>query len=180
MFVLGFAAALLMGFGCSSDNGGGSTGPALACVDGGAAPADAVAMSCAGATGGTTEQVNVVIGGTAAGTTTLRGVNFDVTYDPAKLTFTPEASYASPLFPNALVGVSLFDGVQGRIVVSIQQPGGLPDVAIPAGQNVTLSLSLARVSGATFASTPIAFENAEATGASSAINFGGTVSVSYQ
>ena len=180
LFVIAFATALLAGFGCSNGDSGSPTGPTLACVDGGAAPADGVGMACAGATAGTTEQVNVVLGGTTTGSTTLRGVNFDVTYDPTKLTFAPAASYASTLFPNALIGVTLYNGQEGRVVVSIQQPGALPAVVVPAGQNVMLSLAFARVTGATFSSTSIAFENTEATTASATITFASVLALSYQ
>ncbi len=182
LFWLGFAAALLTAFGCGGGGGGeGTPSHALACSDGGAAASDAVTMTCAGATNGTTEQVNVVIGGTAAGTTTLRGLNFDVTYDTAKLVFVPAASYASPLFsPNALVAVTLFNGQQGRVVVSIQAFGGSPAVTVGSGQHVVLSLSFRIAPGATFSAAPLPFENTEATTASAAISFGSSLSLSYQ
>jgi hypothetical protein len=179
LFVLGFAAALLTALGCSnSDNGGTTTNPALGCTDGGAVGADAVNTNCGGATDSVTEQVDVVMGGTAAGSTTLRGLNFDVTYDPAKLTFVPAANYASPLFPSALVAVSLSQA--GRVVASIQQTGGDLAVTVPAGSNVVLSLAFQRVSGATFGPTPLTFQNAEATSPSTAITFASGVALSYQ
>jgi len=181
LFLFGFAAALLTAFGCSSGDDGGTTPAALACSDGGAAAANAVNMSCGGATGGTTEQVDVVLGGPAAGSTTLRGFNFDVTYDPAKLEFVQAASYTSPLLsPNALVAVSLFNGQPGRVVVSIQEFGGFADVAVGAGQHNVLSLSFRRVTGATFGPTPLTLENAEATTASTAISFASGLALSYQ
>jgi hypothetical protein len=121
----------------------------------------------------------VTIVGPATGSTTLQGVNFDLTYDATKLQFVPAASYTSPLFPGALVGVTLFDGQPGRVVVSIQNTGGVA-VAVPAGQTLVLGLSFSAVAGATFAPTPVAFENAEATVASTAVTFGGALALSYQ
>jgi hypothetical protein len=50
-----------------------------------------------------------VIGGPGAGSTTLRGLNFDITYEPAILAFSPAGTYTSPLFPNALIVVDLFN-----------------------------------------------------------------------
>jgi hypothetical protein len=173
--LLGFAAALLTAFGCSS-----GTNPAqLACSDGGAA-ANAVTMTCGGATNSTTEQVDVVMGGPASGSTTLRGLNFDVTYVTSNLEFVPAASFTSPLFPGALVAVTLFNGQQGRVVVSIQQPGGLPDVAVGADPQVVLSLSFRSVAGVTFGSTALTFANAETTAASTAISFLSGLALSYQ
>jgi len=115
-------------------------------------------MNCVGAIDSTTEQVNVVMGGPSSGSTTLRGFNFDVTYDPSKLEFVQAASHTSPLFPpSALVLVRLSNGDQGRVVVSIQQVGGVPDVEVGAGQHIVLSLSLRRVAGATSDPTPLGF-----------------------
>jgi len=176
LILLGFAAALPMAFGCGSD----SNSAKLGCSDGGAAPANVVTLSCAGATDSTTEQVDVVLGGPASGSTTLRGLNFDVTYDPSKLAFVPAAADLSALFPNALVAVTLFNGQPGRVVVSIQEFGGLPDVAAGAGQNVVLSLSFRRAAGTTFGPTPLMLENAEATAASTAIGFVDGLALSYQ
>lgn len=175
LFLLGFAAALPTAFGCGS-----GTNPAQLACDGGGAAANAVTMTCGGATNSTTEQVNVVMGGPASGSTTLRGLNFDVTYVTSNLEFVPAASYTSPLFPNALVAVTLFNGQQGSVVVSIQQPGGLPDVAVGVDPQVVLSLSFRSVAGATFVSTPLTFANAEATAASTAISFLSGLALSYQ
>ena len=178
-FLLGFAAALLTAFGCSSGGDGGTTTPALACIDGGAAAANAVTMTCGGASDSTTEQVDVVMGGPAVGTTTLRGLNFDVTYVTSNLEFVPAASYTSPLFPGALVAVALSNGQPGRVVVSIQKVGGSV-VSVGAGQHDVLSLSFRRVTGATFGPTLLAFENAEATTASTAISFVIGLALAYQ
>ena len=180
LFLLGFAAALVAALGCSNTDDGGTPSPALACSDGGAAGVNAVNLSCGGATDSTTEQVNVVMGGPAAGSTALRGLNFDVTYDATKIDFVPAASNTSALFPNALVAVTLFNGLPGRVVVSIQQVGGDPDVSVAPGQHVVLSLSFRRAAGTTFGPRPLALENAEATGASTAIGFSSVLALSYQ
>ena len=179
LFLVGFAAALLTAFGCSS-SGGGTPSPALACSDGGAAAANAVTMSCGGATDSTTEQVDAVMGGPVSGSTTLRGLNFDVTYDSSKLDFVPAGTYTSPLFPNALIAVTLSNGQPGRVVVSIQRVGGDPDVTVTAGQHIVLSLSFRRAAGTTFGPTPLTFENAEATSASAAISFASGLALSYR
>ena len=179
LFWVGFSAALLTAFGCSnSDDGGGTTGPAFLCTDSGTVAQNSVNTDCAAAVDSVTEQVDVVIGGPAAGATTLRGLNFDVTYDPAKLTFVLAGTYTSPLFPNALVAVS--QPQAGQVVVAIQQTGGNPDVTVPAGPNVVLSLTFQRAAGATFGPTPLAFANTDATGASTAITFASSVALSYQ
>ena len=182
LFLLVFAGALASGFGCSggSDNsGGGTTTPALLCTDGGAAAANGVTLKCGGAVDSTTVQVGVVMGGPSGGPTTLRGLNFDVTYDPANLEFVPAANYTSPLFPNALILVTLENGVPGRLVVSIQQPGSSPNVVVSTGQFSVLTLTFARASGMSFASSPLAFENSEATNASAAVAFASSLALSY-
>ena len=176
LFLLGFAAALPLGLGCGGGGSdGGTSSPEIACTDGGAAAANAVALTCGGATNGTTEQVDVVLGGPAAGTTTLRGLNFDVMYDPAKLEYVPAVTDTSPLFsPNALVGVTRFNDQPGQLVVTIQEYGTVVNpVSVVTGQNIVLSLSFRRVAGATFGPTPLEFLNAEATAASPAISFPG-------
>jgi len=175
LFLSVFTAALLAAFGCSS----GTDSVVFLCSDGGQAAANAVNLSCAGATGGTTEQVDVVLGGVATASTTLSGLNFDLTYDPLKLEFVPAGSYTSPLFPGALIAVTLFDGQPGRVVVSIQNTEGAL-VTVGAGQQPALSLSFRRVSGIQFPPTPVALENAEATGASTTITFANGLSLSYQ
>jgi hypothetical protein len=149
----------------------------IACTDGGPAAADAVTMVCGGIVGTTTENVKIVMAGPAAGTTTVQGLNFDVTYDPAKLQFVPAASYASPLFPSALVVVALANGAQGRVVVSIQQTGGT-NLAVAPGQHDVLTLSLQRAAGASFTPIPVVFENSDATGAP-AVTFTGSLMLSY-
>jgi len=185
LFLLGFAAALVTAFGCSSGGDGGTiTAPALACSDGVAAAANAVAMMCGGGSAdGTIEQIDVVMGGPASGSTTLRGFNFDVTYDPSKLEFVSVGSATSDLFPpSALVVAALANGQPGQVVVSIQQLGSDLDVVVGTGQHIVLSLSFRRVTGATFAPTPLEFQNAEATAASPAIGFPGLsgLALSYQ
>jgi len=182
LFLLGFAAALITGISCSSgsdDSGGGTTSPTIACTDGGAPGANVVAMTCGGAASGTTEHVAVVIGGPASGTTTLRGLNFDVTYDPAELAFVAPVSFSSPLFPDALIAVTLANGLPGRLVVSVQQPGSALNVSVPAGHFTVLTLSFSHPSGTTLAPSPLAFENFEATGASAAVTFTSSLALSY-
>lgn len=183
LFLLGFAGTLAVAVGCSggSDNngGGGTTTPAIACTDGGAAAANGVTLKCGGAVTTETENVTVVMGGPSAGTTTLRGLNFDVTYDPANLDFVQAGAYTSPLFPNALIAVTLENGVAGRIVVSIQQPGSSPNVLVPGGQFAVLTLTFARAAGMSFTPTPLAFDNFEATGASTAVSFSSGLALSY-
>jgi len=185
LFLFGFAAALLTAFGCSNggDSGAPAPGPALQCGDASPAAANAVTLKCGGSTDGMTEQVNVVMGGPASLTTTLRGFNFDVIYDPSKLEFVSATSDTSDLFPStALFSAALFSGQPGQLVVSIQQVGGVPDVVVDAGQHVALSLSFRRVAGATFAPTPLDFDpaSAEATDASAAISFASGLTLAYQ
>jgi hypothetical protein len=181
-FALGFSLALLAGVGCggSSSSSGGSSTPALACTDAGSAAADGVTLLCGGALDTQTEQVNVTMGGPSSGSTTLRGLNFDITYNPADVTFVPSGTYASPLFPGALVVVSLFNGQPGRVVASIQLTAGMPDVAVSTGQHLVLALSFQRTAGATFGASPLGFENAEATGASAPITFANGLAIYYQ
>jgi hypothetical protein len=137
-------------------------------------------MTCGGATDSATEQVNVSLGGPGSGTTSLRGLNFDVTYDPSKLEFVPAGNPTSALFPNGLVAVALFSNQQGRVVVSIQQPAGSPAVTVGAGQSVVVSLTFRSAPAMTFSPTPLAFENAEVTAASVAISFGSGLALAYQ
>ena len=178
LFLIAFAAALLTAFGCSNDSGSGPPASALSCTDAGDAAANGVNMNCGGALDSVTEQVDVVMGGPAAGTTTLRGLNFDVTFDATKLAFVPAGSYTSALFPNALIAVSLAQA--GRVVVSIQQTGGNPDYVVGPGQHVVLSLAFQRVSSATFAPTPLPLENSEATSPSASISFASGIAIAYQ
>jgi hypothetical protein len=183
VFVLGFASALLTAYGCSSGGGdGGTTMLQLTCHDGGAAAANAVALKCGGRIG-VTERVDVVIGGPAAGSTTLSGLNFDVTYDSSKLVFVSASGDTSDLFsPSALVGAAVPDGQPGRVVVSIQQAGGDPDVTVVAGQHVVMSLSFRVAAGATFGATPLAFDasQSEATNPSTAISFASGLTLAHQ
>ena len=180
LFLIGFAVALLAAFGCSGDDGGTST-PGIACSDGGDASPNAVAMSCGGTTDGTTEEVDVVMGGPASGSPTkLLGMNFDVTYDPLKLEFVPAESYPSAVFTEALPAVTLLDGQPGRVVVSIQQVGGVL-VSVGPGQHVVLKLYFRRAGGATFGPTALDFDlgKSEATSASTAIGFENGLALSY-
>ena len=179
LFVLAFVVALLLGFGCSSSDYGNNSAPTLGCSDGGTAAANTVTLSCGGTTDNVSERVDVVMGGPLAGSTTLRGLNFDLTYDTAKLAFIDAGSYTSPLFPNALVAVSLFNGQQGRVVVSIQQPGGSPDVQVAPGEHAVLILSFSRVTNTAFNPSALLFANTEATAASTPIDFANFVALSY-
>lgn len=182
-FLIGFATALLAGLGCSTGGDGTTTTmPQLSCRDDGAAAPNAIDMNCGGAAAGVTEQVDFVIGGPLSGSTTLRGFNFDVIYDASKLEFVPGTSYASPLASSALVVVSLANGQPGRVVVSIQQLGTLPDVSVGPGQHPFLRLLFRRVAGATFGPTPVAFDpsNSEVTNASTMIDFAGGLALAFQ
>lgn len=184
LFLATFVMALLSAFGCgggSSDTGGGGPpAPALVCSDGGTAGTNTVTMSCGGLTDASTERIVVVIGGPASGTTTLRGLNFDITYDPATLEFVPAATPTSPLFPDALVLTVLANGQQGRVVAAIQQPGTLPDVSVTPGEHEVISLSFRRVGTDTFPATPLTYERAQATAASPAIAFANGLTLAYQ
>jgi len=179
LFLLGFAVALLTAFGCSNSDDGGTSAPSLTCTDDGTPATNTVVLSCGGSSDDVSEQIGVVITGPAAGSTTLRGLNFDVTYDPTKVTFAPSASYTSPLFPNALVAVTLFNGQQGRVVVSIQQPGGLPAVSVAPGPHDVLGLTFSRATGAAFNPSALLFANSEATASSAPIAFTNGLALSY-
>ena len=183
LFLVAFAVALPIGVGCGGGGGGGGGGtPEIACTDGDEAAANAVTLTCGGATNSTTERVDVVLGGPASGTTTLRGLNFDVIYEPANLEYVPAATDTSPLFsPNALVAVQPYNNELGRLVVSIQEYGSVvAPVSVGTGQHVVLSLSFRRAAGATFGPTPLTLENAEATAALPTIGFGSGLALSYQ
>ena len=180
IFVFVFAGALLTSIGCGSSGDGGTMAPAISCSDGGPAGVNTVTMNCGAAVASTTERVDVVIGGPLSGTTTLRGLNFDVIYDPTKLEFVQDATYTSPIFdPSALVIVALAGGQQGHIVVGIQQIGTVADVVVTPGQHVTLSLSFRTVAGATFDPTPLTFDRAEATAALPAVTFADGLALGY-
>ena len=183
LFLSAFVVALVTAFGCSSGGGGGAPAPARGCSDAGAAAANAMTMACGGSTDGSIERVDVVMGGPATLTTTLRGFNFDVTYDPSKLEFVSVTGATSALFPpSALVLASLLNGQPGQVVVSIQQVGGVADVVVAAGQHVALSLSFRRVAGVTFGPTPLEFQNGDVSGASTAVGFPGLsgLALAYQ
>jgi hypothetical protein len=129
------------------------------------------------------ERVDVVIGGPSSGTTTLTGLSFDATYDPSKLEFVTASSATSDLFPaTALMLAQLANGQQGRVVVSIHQVGGAPDVGVLPGQHVALSLSFRLAAGAMFAPTPVQFDPAhsEATDASAALSFASALQMAHQ
>jgi hypothetical protein len=126
------------------------------------------------------EQVYVVIVDPASGTTTLRGLNFDVTYDPSKVEYVPATSDTSPLFsPNALITVGLSNGQPGDLVVSIQAFRGLPGVTVDAGQHIDLGRSFRRAAFAAFGQTPITMESGEATEPSTDVGFNSALALSY-
>ncbi len=180
--VASFVASLVAAVGCSGGSSNGNNNPSMAtlsCTDSGNASANVVTIRC-DLTASTSERVDVTMGGPASGATTLRGLNFDITYDGLKLQFIPSASYTSPLFPGALIGVALDNGLDGRLVVSIQEPGGSAPVAVGPGQPTVLSLTFQRVAGTTFTPTPLAFDNAEATSASAPITFHSGLTLAYQ
>jgi hypothetical protein len=106
-------------------------------------------------------------------------LNFDVTYDPLKLDFVPAVTPSSALFPNGLIAVTLANGQPGRVVVSIQQPGAAANVVAAPGQHAVMTLTFSRVANASFTPTPLAFDNFEATSASSAVGFSSSLALSY-
>ena len=182
LFVAGFATALFSSLGCDGGSDGvgfGPIPPTLACTDSGTFGTNNVTMSCGGLLDDTTERVDIVLGGPASGSTSLRGLNFDVIYDPAKLEFVPAADLMSPLFPDALILVALANGEQGRVIVAIQQVGTLPDVTVTAGVHWVFSLSFRRVPAATFDATPLAFEREQATAPSTTITFSDGLALAY-
>jgi hypothetical protein len=181
MFLAGFCAAAFVAVGCGGgdDGGGGTTTPSIACTDGGTVPADTVSPTCGSEPNAQTQNVDVMMSGPASGTTTLRGLNFDLTYDPVKLDFVPAASYTSPLFPNALIAVGLENGLPGRVVVSIQTTQPDPDVSVSAGEHLALTLAFSRAAGQSFTPTPIAIENSETTPTGLGVTFESDVALSY-
>ncbi len=183
LFFLGFTTALLTGLGCGGGGGVATTMPQLTCDDGGPAAANAVTMRCGGVVAGVLERVDVVLGGPAAGSTTLSGLNFDVVYDASKLDFVTVTSATSQLFPaSALVAGQLANGQPGRVVVSIHQAGGVPDVTVSAGQHIALSVSFRTASGSTFGPTALQFDPAhsEATDTSATISFSSNLELARQ
>jgi hypothetical protein len=179
LFLSAFAAALVAGLGCSNGDDSTPAGPALVCTDGGDAAANGVNTNCGAALDAVTEQVAIVMGGPASGSTTIVGLSLDVTYDPTKLTFMPAASYTSTLFPPpALIAVSSVTA--GRVIVGIQQPGDQPAVTVTPGQHVVLNLSFRVAPGATFPATPLGVENTQATTASAPISFASGTAIAYQ
>jgi hypothetical protein len=78
-----------------------------------------------------------------------------------------------------LVAVSLFNGQQGRVVVSIQQPGALPDVSIGPGPHDVLGLTFSRATGAAFNPSALLFANTEATASSTGVTFTNGLALSY-
>jgi hypothetical protein len=180
----GFVAALLSSLGCGGGSGGGDNSgpvpPAMVCTEAGTAGINTVTMSCGGLIDSGTERVDIVIEGPASGTTSLRGMNFDVVYDATKLEFLPDANPVSPLFPDAFVLVALANGQQGRVVAAIQQPGNLSAVAVSTGEHQVLSFSFRRLGADTFDPTPLTFERAQGTGAVPAITFANGLSLGYQ
>lgn len=178
-----FAAALLTAFGCSDDGDVPTTTPAFACLDGGAASANAVSLGCGGASADT-QRVDIVIGGPAA----VSGLSFNVMFDGSKLAYDSyDATPANDLFPGALVSVvestepNSTPGFKD-VVVAIQMTGGTALTGDP-GQHLVLSLSFQRASGATFDPSPLSF-NVErtltATPASAGTTFGSSLTVAYR
>ena len=176
---LGLAAALLTAMACGGGGGGPDVStPQLACT-GSAGGTDSVGMTCGSRVDSATERIDVVVVGPASGTTTSMGFNFDVTYDASKVQFMG-SSAVSDLIPNGLVAVSLSNGQQGRLIVSVQQPGNLAPVSVGPGQFTLLTLDFQTVSGAKFGPTPLAFDNADATSASSPVTFASTLELAFQ
>lgn len=182
LFLFFFAAALLTAVGCSS-GGDVSVSPTLACADTGTPVANAVTLTCGGATTAT-QQVDVVIAGPA----TLSGLSFNVMYDGDNLAYDSyDASAASLLFPGALISVvpaSEPNAVPGYkdVVVAIQMTGGAPLTDI-SGVQLVLSLNFTRASGATFGPTPVSFNPLRTLTASpgtAGTTFASGLAVSYQ
>jgi len=183
---LGLAALLLLTSSCGGDGGGGTQTAVMTCSSSDTVGANQVAMRCGVEPVNDQGRVDVVLGGPASGEMTVRGFNFDITYDPTKVEYVPSSGFTSPLFvtddglQTALVVVALADGQQGRVVVSVQQPGDLPAQSVDAGTHEVVSLWFRRVVGETFGPTGLAFDNAEATGASVSIEFGSDLSLACQ
>ncbi len=175
----GLGAMTLIVLACRCGGDGGPSIPELSCRDGNSSVASTVVLKCGGATSSEAEKIDVAVNGSSSGIG-VRGFTFDVIYSPSKLEFVPATSYASPLLPDGLVGVTLSDGRPGRVVVSVQQVGDLPPVSVTKGQHTLLSLTFRRVPGATFDPTPLTFENFEAHPPSVGIGFRSDLSLSYE
>jgi len=188
VFWIAFAGALLSAFGCgggsSSTGGVGPAAPSISCTS--AAPSsNTIGMTCGVAMQGDTQMVNVVVVGDATGNTAVRGFSFDVVYDPAVLVFVAAASYVSPLMPSppALPPlVSRLNGIEGHLVVSIQEPG-TTTATIPPGSNpqTILSLSFQRNVGAgTFGPTPLTLSNVAVNPQTLALGSVNNLALAYQ
>jgi len=167
-----------------SCDGGDDTPPPpgvyLDCFDSGPPAANTVVLRCGGAPSTTTSLVNVELGGPSSGTTSFRGFVFDIVYEPARVEFVPNASYTSPAMPGALITVALAGGQQGRLVVALTRLGGEPDYEVGPGSSFLLYLTFQRAPGATFDTAALQFENTQAIGASTSIDFTGTLVFSYE
>jgi hypothetical protein len=171
--------ALFVLVSCSNDDDP-VAAPQFTCSDSSSGVIDTVFLDCGAAISDTTWRVDVSIGGPSSGTTTLRGVALDLTYDPSSIEWVSEPSYTSPAMPGALVAVALLGGAQGTLVIGIQLPGSSPPAAIEPGSETLLSLQFRRKGSASFAPVPLQIENGAATGASTAINFSSTLALAYQ
>ena len=186
VFLVGFAAALLTAFGCSSGDTN-TTTPSFACSSGTGA-ANTVTMVCGGGND-TTQQVDVVIDGQDS--LMLSGLNFNVMYDGSSLELVSvDTTAAIQLFPSAVVAVAVppstppntVSGYSGYkdVVVGIHTAGNVP-VPIVVGQHVVLSLTFQRTAGTTF-TAPLLFNpdrTKVAAPASASTAFADGLSLSY-
>lgn len=176
LFLVGFAAALLTAFGCSSNVD--DPVPSFACA-GGTAAENTVAMVCGGGND-TTQQVDVVIGGQTG--LELNALNFDVKYDGSSLQLVSvDTTAASQLFPGALPATVLNDvaGQPGykELVVGIEMTGDQL-APVDAGEHVVLTLTFQRTAGMTF-TNPLSFKNTKAIPVSANTAFDSSLSLSY-
>lgn len=176
-FAFLFGLSLLAGCGGSDD----PLAPVvIRCSDGGASPANTVTLQCAAAASADEYLVVVELAGPSSGATTLRGVALDVVWTPTNVEFIADPAYTSPLMPNGLVAVGLFQGEQGHLVVSVQQPGGQPDVSVGPGAATVVRLRFRRKITSAFGPVPLAIDNAAAIDSSPAIQFGSGLALSSQ
>jgi len=155
--------------------------PGYGCTDLGLAGENNVRMTCGGLIDSDTERVDIVLGGPASGSTTLRGLEFSVPYNHV-LEFLPDASYTSPLFgPNAEISVTQPSGVPDFLNISIREPDTIVDpVSVDAGQHTVLSLKFRRRAWQSFGPVYLTFQGALAVSASTPISFSNTVSLYYE
>ena len=146
--------------------------PDFLCSGSGLAPPNSVTLRCETLTSNYENGIEIELEGPTSGATALRGLTLDIVWNPEKIHFRDDVPYVSPLMPGAFVGVQLVQGRQGRVTISVVQPGGAPDVRVGPGRSTVLTLHFTRVVTREF--DPVAFEmqNATAIDASAPIQFG--------